>query len=245
MKAIILCAGQGRRLLPYTESTPKCLLKIGGKHFIEWQIDTLKAAGVNDIVAVIGYAAQDIQTVLESRYADSITTVFNPFFEVADNLASCWMAREYFQDEVILLNGDTLFEPAIVTSLLSNNQYPITLAIDQKTNYDDDDMKVITDNNRLLSVGKKLPLTEVDAESIGMMHFNATGSRLFHDTVSQLMHNQDSLNLWYLSVIDYLSQQNHVGICSIHGHDWTEVDFVQDLEAAQALVEKWIKARSF
>jgi len=244
MKAIILCAGQGRRLLPYTESTPKCLLKIGGKHFIEWQIDTLIKAGVDDIVAVIGYAAQDIQAVLESRYGDSISTVFNPFFEVADNLASCWMARESFQDEVILLNGDTLFESAIVTSLLTENQYPITLVIDQKSSYDDDDMKVITDNNRLLSVGKKLALADVNAESIGMMHFNPTGSKLFHDTVNQLMHDQDSLNLWYLSVIDRLSKQGHVGTCNIQGHDWTEVDFVQDLEAAQTLVDKWMKTRS-
>lgn len=241
MKAIILCAGQGRRLLPYTESTPKCLLKLGEKHFIEWQIDTLKEAGIHDIVAVIGYAAQDIQAVLKTRYGDSISTVFNPFFEVADNLASCWMAREHFKNEVILLNGDTLFETAIVTALLDQNQYPITLAVDHKSNYDDDDMKVISDNNRLLSVGKKLTLADVNAESIGIMHFNSAGSKLFHDTVSQLMHNQDSLKLWYLSVIDRLGKDNHVGTRSIQGYDWTEVDFVQDLEAAQSLIVKWTK----
>lgn len=241
MKAIILCAGQGRRLLPYTESTPKCLLKLGEKHFIEWQIDTLKKAGIHDIVAVIGYAAQDIQAVLKTRYGDSISTVFNPFFEVADNLASCWMAREHFKNEVILLNGDTLFEPAIVTALLDQDQYPITLAVDHKSNYDDDDMKVISDNNRLLSVGKKLTLADVNAESIGIMHFNSAGSKLFHDTVSQLMHNQDSLKLWYLSVIDRLGKDNHVGTRSIQGYDWTEVDFVQDLEAAQSLIVKWTK----
>ena len=239
MKAIILCAGQGRRLLPYTESTPKCLLKVGGKHFIEWQIDTLKSAGIDEIITVIGYAAEDINTVLNNRYGDSVTTVFNPFFEVADNLASCWMARTHFQGDVVLLNGDTLFEPAIVKSLLSKNHYPITLAVDHKTNYDDDDMKVITEDNRLLSVGKKLPLTDVNAESIGMMHFNSIGSQLFHDTVSQLMHDQTSLKLWYLSVIDQLGKNNNVGICSIHGYDWTEVDFVQDLETAQAVVDKW------
>ena len=239
MKAIILCAGQGRRLLPYTESTPKCLLKVGGKHFIEWQIDTLKTAGIDEIITVIGYAAKDIRIVLNNRYGDSVTTVFNPFFEVADNLASCWMAREHFQGDVMLLNGDTLFEPAIIESLLSENQYPITLAVDHKTNYDDDDMKVIAEDKRLLSVGKKLSLTNVNAESIGMMHFDPTGSQLFYDTVSQLMHDQNSLKLWYLSVIDRLGKDNNVGICSIHGCDWTEVDFVQDLETAQALIDKW------
>ncbi len=239
MKAIILCAGQGRRLLPYTESTPKCLLKLAHKHFIEWQIDTLKSAGIEQIVAVIGYAAADIRKLLDQRYGNSIETVFNPFYEVADNLASCWMAREHFKDDVIILNGDTLFEVDIVHQLLAKNDFPITLAVDHKTNYDDDDMKVITQDEQLVSVGKKLPLSRVNGESIGMMSFNSTGIQHFKASIDSLMYDQKSLQCWYLFVIDQLAQQQHVGTCSIHGYEWTEVDFVQDLEIAQSLVTKW------
>mgnify|MGYP000010114741 CR=1 FL=1 len=239
MKAIILCAGQGRRLLPYTESTPKCLLKLADKHFIEWQIDTLKAAGIEQIVAVIGYAAEDIRTLLSQRYGDSVTTVFNPFYEVADNLASCWMAREHFNDDVIILNGDTLFEADVVHQLLTKNDFPITLAIDHKASYDDDDMKVISQDDQLLAVGKTLAVAQVTGESIGMMHFSPIGIHHFKATIDALMHDQDSLQRWYLSVIDQLAQQDHVGVCSIHGCAWTEVDFVQDLEHAQSLVAQW------
>ena len=76
MKAIILCAGQGRRLLPYTESTPKCLLPLNQKHFIEWQIDALLDVGVNHVIAVIGYAAKTIESLLEKRYADKVSFVW-------------------------------------------------------------------------------------------------------------------------------------------------------------------------
>lgn len=242
MKAIILCAGQGRRLLPYTESTPKCLLKLGEKYFIEWQIDALQSVGIDEIIAVTGYAAEQIQTILANQYDNKISTVYNPFYEIADNLASCWMAREHFVDDVILLNGDTLFEPSIIKHLLTKDTFPITLATDKKNTYDDDDMKVIVNKEQLMAVGKKLALQNVNGESIGIMHFNPEGSALFKQTIESLMHSQESLQKWYLSVIDLLAKQQHVGICSIEGQEWTEVDFVQDLESAQALVKKWQEA---
>ena len=239
MKAIILCAGQGRRLLPYTESSPKCLLSLNNKHFIEWQIDALQEVGIKQIVAVVGYAAPRIESILNKRYGDNVSFVYNPFYEIADNLASCWMARDHFKDDFIILNGDTLFEPSVITKLLNTNDFPITLATDQKDSYDDDDMKVITNGSRLISVGKKLPMSEVNGESIGIMHFNPQGANLFKDTIEKLMYSPDSLQKWYLSIIDKLATHDHVGTCSIHGLEWTEVDFVQDLEQAQKLAEKW------
>lgn len=239
MKAIILCAGQGRRLLPYTESTPKCMLSLGDKHFIEWQIDTLLSVGVEQVVAVIGYAAPRVTSLLNERYGTKVRTVYNPFYELADNLASCWIARDHLCDEFILINGDTLFEPAIVTQLLRDHKQTITLVTDCKNEYDDDDMKVIADQSRLLAIGKKLPLDQVTEESIGMIHFNPAGAAMFKDKIETLMYSQEALQQWYLTVIDDLAQQINVGVCSIHGKDWAELDFVQDLEQAQALVTKW------
>ena len=239
MKAIILCAGQGRRLLPYTESTPKCLLPLNNKTIIEWQIDALLTIGISQIVAVTGYAAQSIESLLRTRYGDDVTCVYNPFYELADNLASCWMARTHFSEEFLLLNGDTLFEPTIITELLKLNEFPITLATDKKDSYDDDDMKVISKSSKLVSVGKKLPLDRVNGESIGVMKFNCEGAQLFKRTIEQLMLTQESLQKWYLSTIDLLAKDNNVGICSINGLEWAEVDFVQDLEIAKKLTAKW------
>ncbi len=241
MKAIILCAGQGRRLLPYTESTPKCLLSLNNKTIIEWQIDALFEVGITHVVAVIGYAAQNIETLLNERYGGRVECVFNPFYELADNLASCWMARTHFSEEFILLNGDTLFEPSIIIQLLKSDEFPITLTTDKKNKYDDDDMKVITNNSQLLSVGKKLPHDQVNGESIGVMKFNSDGAVLFKNTIEQLMLTQESLQKWYLSTIDLLAKNNKVGICSIDGLEWAEVDFVQDLEIAKVLTAKWSK----
>ena len=66
-KAIILSAGQGRRLLSLTENTPKCLLPVLGKPIIEWQIDALLSAGVNEITVLTGFQSTLVEALLQKR----------------------------------------------------------------------------------------------------------------------------------------------------------------------------------
>ena len=96
MKAIILGAGQGKRLLPLTADVPKALLDIGGLPLVQRQIHALAQAGIREFVVVTGYGAARMDKVLQSVADErgiAIRTVYNPFYLVADNLASCWMAR--------------------------------------------------------------------------------------------------------------------------------------------------------
>src|SRR6202008_1504587 len=120
MKAVILSAGQGSRLLPLTEGRPKCLLPLGTgggqRTLIEWQIWALTQNGVDDIAVVTGYHAPDVTALLNKQAGANlaIRTVYNPFYKLADNLASCWMARAEMDRDFIILNGDTVIEPECV-----------------------------------------------------------------------------------------------------------------------------------
>ncbi len=241
MKAIILSAGQGSRLLPLTAERPKCTLPIEGKTIIEWQIDALNENGIDDIVVVTGYKADKVHRLLDRRYGkDSVKVVFNPFYEVADNLASCWMVRKQMEGEFLLINGDTLFEPAVAQKLIMTGQQPITLARDHKAHYDEDDMKLILDNEQLLSIGKKLPLEQVHGESIGMIRFNSEGSRLFRTTIEHCMQDPVALERWYLSVIDQIAAETGaVWTASVEGLDWAEVDYPLDLKHAESMIAGW------
>src|SRR5690349_11210899 len=170
VKAIILSAGQGRRLLPLTENTPKCLLPVLGKPIIEWQIDALLANGIGEITVVTGFQSQLVETLLEQRYANrgQIKVLFNPFFQVADNLASCWIARSAMESDFVLLNGDTVIEQALLGKVLSSEPAPITLSVDRKPVYDSDDMKVqLADAEWVRHVSKTIAPEQIDAESIG------------------------------------------------------------------------------
>lgn len=237
-KAIILSAGQGRRLLPLTESSPKCLLLISGKTIIEWQIDALLAAGIKDISVVTGFQTGLVEALLQQRYSDQkqIRTLFNPFFEVADNLASCWIARSVMDCNFLLLNGDTIFDVSLLTQVLESESAPITLSIDYKKVYDADDMKVQLDEKGLVRhVNKTLSKDQIDAESIGLIYFRSNGPILFRDAVEEALRYPAELKSWYLTIIDALAGKHLVNVCAISGHRWCEIDYSSDLTKAQEL----------
>ena len=100
-------------------------------------------------------------------------------------------------------------------------------------------MKIWADGNRLSRVGKRLDLNHVNGESIGMMYFDAAGAEIFVDKVEALMRQGDGLKRWYLSAIDELAQAGLVGISSIHGLSWCEVDDPIDLAYAETVVRTW------
>ena len=242
MKAIILSAGQGSRLLPLTESVPKCCLKLDGKPLLHHQIESLAANGMDEIVVVTGFNHQVVEDVVRKIGIQgvSVRTLYNPFYAVSDNLGTTWIARKEMRSPFLLVNGDTLFEESTLAQLLSSERvYPITLAVDRKGQYDDDDMKISADGEQLKRVGKKLNKDIVNGESIGMMIFNRSGAEAFVQKIERLMSSPDGLARWYLSAIDELAVAGIVGISSIQGYDWCEVDDLLDFAHADKTVKNW------
>ncbi|HEX8571692.1 MAG TPA: phosphocholine cytidylyltransferase family protein [Allosphingosinicella sp.] len=240
-KAIVLSAGKGSRLLPLTAERPKCLIELSGKSLLEWQLDSLQGAGVADIVVVTGFAEETVAEVAARR--PGVRTLFNPFYHVADNLGSVWMARSELDRDTLLLNGDTLVSPALLDRVLAADTGPIAVTVDEKESYDADDMKVLRDGDRLLRIGKALEPGGYNSESIGLLAFRGEGPRLFAEQVERMMRQPDGTRRWYLRAIDALAQSGaDVRTVSIKGEQWQEVDFPEDVEAARALTAKWAAA---
>ncbi len=242
MKAIILSAGQGTRLLPMTEQTPKCLLPLaGGTNILRWQLDQLEEAGIKETIVVTGFHADKVCTELAMPRAFMKTkAVYNPFFKVADNLGSVWIARQEMTEDFILLNGDTLFTTDVVQRLIANAHQPITVTVAYKDRYDSDDMKVtLKDEGIVHSIGKTIDMSNVDAESIGMIMFRNHGSKTFREAVETVMMDQTSLKRYYLSVIDMLAKGITIGTAEALQEEWCEVDFPLDFERAQKAITNW------
>jgi len=245
MKAIILSAGQGRRLLPLTENRPKCLIPLASRPVIEWQLRNLAAAGVTEVVVVTGFGASQVETFLRMIAVPGLTvrTLHNPFYALADNLGSCWAAREEMEGEFLLLNGDTLFETEIARRLISlAPTSPITVTIDRKAIYDSDDMKVQTEGAQLVAIGKTLEPEVVDGESIGFLRFTPDGAKLFRGAVVEAMRSPEGLRQWYLSVVNRLAQgAGRVGVMSIEGLAWGEMDFPADVKRNEKMTREWLR----
>ena len=237
MHAIILAAGRGSRLLPLTTDLPKCLLPIGNTTVLGMQLDTLYAQGIQTATVVTGFNSHMVKAEIEARKSGPRVKIrYNPFFQVADNLASCWMARKSMKSDFLVINGDTLFTPELLQRILSAPAKDISVTIDQKGYYDGDDMKVSLDGTVLTAIGKTLPLTETHGESIGMLRFMNAGPKIFTDELKRFMKTADGTKSWYLSVIHGLATSGvQIDTTNIKGNDWSELDTPEDYEVCRSI----------
>ncbi len=126
MRAIILAAGEGTRLRPYTTDRPKCLVELAGRPLLLHQIEALHAAGIDDITAVTGYRADQIESY-------GLPTRRNRDYATTNMVASLMCAADLLDggDDVLIAYSDIVYEPRIVTALLQCDR-PLCTTVDRQ-----------------------------------------------------------------------------------------------------------------
>src|SRR4051794_36010475 len=244
MKAIILSAGQGSRLGHMVDDRPKCLIDFNGRTLLDRQLDALDANGVHEAVVVTGFHDELVAEAIAGRSGGpSVRTIFNPFYKVADNTGSLFMAREELSGDCLVWNGDTLVSRALMAKVVANDRPGICVTTDRKPSYDDDDMKVVEEAGRLRAIGKRIS-QGVNAESIGLLAFRSGGAERFREAIDRAMRTKEGTTIWYLRVIHHLAQNGEVWTLDVQGEEWGEVDFPADVEAANELTACWDAAAS-
>jgi choline kinase len=245
MKAIILSAGQGSRLGHLTDDRPKCLIDFNGRTLLDRQLDTLAANGVDEAVVVTGFHDDLVNAAIAARTGGpKVRTVYNPFYKVADNLGSLFIARHELEGDCLVWNGDTLVSEHLMRRVIGNHRQGICVTIDRKQGYDADDMKVVVDDQgQLHAIGKRLDLEDVNAESIGLLAFRGGGSELFRHWIEKAIRTSEGTTIWYLRVIHQIAQAEAVWTFDIRGEEWGEVDFPEDVERARELTARWDEQR--
>ena len=243
MKAIILSAGQGSRLGHLVDNGPKCLIDFNGRTLLDRQLDTLAANGVDEAVVVTGFRDDRIESAIAARGGGpKVRTVFNPFYKVADNLGSLFVAKHELEGDCLVWNGDTLVSESLMARVLGNDRQGICVTIDRKPGYDADDMKVVEENGRLRQIGKRIK-SGVNAESIGLLAFRGGGAAQFREAIEKAIRTAEGTTIWYLRVIHHIAQEADVWTFDIQGEEWGEVDFPEDVETARALAARWDEAK--
>src|SRR5437016_873455 len=118
MKAIVLAAGIGKRFKGVTDQRPKCLIEIQGKTLLERTLGALGAAGVMEVVVVIGYRGEMIEEKIGAACAGvRVRYVFNARYEKGAIL-SLWSARAEFDDDLLIMDADVLFPVTMIARLV-------------------------------------------------------------------------------------------------------------------------------
>ena len=234
-RAIILAAGQGTRLRPLTDELPKCLLDIGGETILAHQLLNCERAGFADASVVTGFGWQQVEDELVElrKRLNTLTveSIYNPFFASSNNLVTLWAAQHRMANGFVSINGDDVFDHQILVRLRDQASSEITVTIDRKGDYDADDMKVIVDNGGLSAINKKIASKDATGESIGIMCFTPQGAVRLQAELEAMVREDSGMSDWYTKSIERIAVDGFdVGVVDIHGLQWAEIDFPEDLE---------------
>jgi choline kinase len=227
-QAIILAAGQGRRLWPYTKDRPKCLLDIGGRSIIEHQVDLLVAEGIRQITVVIGYMGPKVREVLGSRVA----YCENDQFASTSSMYSLWLARDAAADGFLVVNSDVLFHRDILKSLL-DSPHGDALAVDFESVLAEEEMKVQVRDGRVVALSKQL--SNGDGENLGMIKLTADGSRVLFTKIDELL-RQNHRQVMVPFALNAIAPSYSLAAVPVQGLPWIEIDFPEDYERARDVV---------
>ena len=245
MKMIILAAGKGSRLMPLTENTPKSLIDIGnGTTMLEQQIKgAIKCSRIKEVIIITGYKSEQIEAKVKGYRSDiPIKIVFNPFYDVSNNLASLWTSHHVMlDDDFIITNGDNIYEDSIYEILNAecDKGEGIKVCVDFKDQFDSDDMKVsLKRSGDILKISKKIPEKEIDVESVGLTIVKGENyRRLFRDKIIELLKKEEYRDKFWLEILNSLVQDGlPIKTFEVPANDWREVDFHPDMEDIREII---------
>jgi choline kinase len=128
MKAIIVAAGRGRRLGSETDEIPKCMVKVGGRAILHWQLDALAAAGVDEVVIVRGYLGDRIAG---PATGPAVRFVDNPEWAENNILTSLFYAEAEMRGGFLFSYSDIVFSHEHARRVAAGDA-PISLIVDRR-----------------------------------------------------------------------------------------------------------------
>lgn len=229
--AAILAAGRGSRLGSATDRLPKNMLAVGGRSILERQLEALGAAGFDRerIVVVSGHAAD----VLEQAHGEQVRLLHNPRWDVHNNLVSVWLLARAIPDDLLLINGDTLFHPGILSRLLAAPG-EATLAVDDGGPLAEEQMKVMLADGRLVRIAKDLDPAASQGEYIGLARFRGAPLAALYEALGGMI-EAGRTHEWYEGAFDRMADTVSIGTVSTAGLPWIEIDTPEDLAQAQTV----------
>jgi choline kinase len=235
MQAIILAAGLSKRLMPLTDSTPKCLLKVGGKTILEMTINNVLKNGINRFVMVTGYRENMIKEFISKNCPDlNITYITNPDYENNNNSYSLWMTKNYIKGASILLDSDILFDFRIISKILAS-EHPTCLAVNTAHTLGDEEIKVIIDSSyKIQHIGKELDPHKCFGESIGIEKFSPDFFEKLGEVLERKIVKENNVNEFYeKSFQELIDSGNAMYAIDVSEYKSMEIDFPGDLKRAE------------
>ena len=247
MKLIILAAGEGKRLRPLTNNSPKCLVKLKGKSLLSHQLYAIKANSISsqDIAIVGGYQYQDLKDFgckLFNNVRFSSTNMVSTLF-----CASDFMAED---EDLIISYGDIVYEKKILEALLSSDAELSVVAdkswerlwrLRMSNPLDDAETFIMDEKQNIRELGKRPhSISQVQSQYIGLIKVRRDKIKELKDVYHKMdresiYDGQDFDNMYMTSFIQYLINSQWEVKATVIDNGWLEVDTIEDLKRYESL----------
>jgi len=235
--AIILAAGVARRLAPLTDHTQKSLLPVGGRPILARMLEALHAAGVRDVVIVVGHCADQVRALAAAAPSGmSIDCVHNPVYQKGSS-ASLYCARDVIRRQpALIMDADVVF-PRVFLRRLVGSPAEQAFLIDEGFVDTGEEVKIYVQDERVIALGKKVVPRAWDrvGEGIGFFKCGPAAGRDLIGLLEQVI-DESRGACEYEDALHLLVSRQRVGAVDVTGLPWTEVDFAEDLHRAQSEV---------
>ncbi|KDQ70820.1 sugar phosphate nucleotidyltransferase [Streptomyces halstedii] len=235
MIGLVLAAGAGRRLRPYTDTLPKALVPVDGeKTVLDLTLANFAEVGLTEVAVVVGYRKEAVyarKAEFEATYGVKLTLIDNDKAEEWNNAYSLWCARDVLKQGVILANGDTVHPVSVERTLLGarGEGRKIILALDTVKNLADEEMKVVTEDGRgVRRITKLMDPATATGEYIGVTLIEPEAAEELADALKTTFERDP--DLYYEDGYQELVDRGFtVDVAPIGEVTWVEIDNHDDL----------------
>ncbi len=225
MKAIILAAGRGSRMGEHTDDKPKCLTLLNNKPLIEYQINALRKAGIEEIGIVTGFKSEELEKYGDKHFHNSIWSNTNMYY-------SLLCAKEWLENGDAIISYADIFYGAEIIKNMMLSTYDIAISYDPnwedlwKKRYDNplDDAETfkMNNNSELVEIGNKAgSISEIQGQYMGLLKISSNFWNINYEG--------DIKQCDMTKFLNYCLQKNRAVHCLPNQEEWGEVDTYSDL----------------
>ncbi|PWM77769.1 MAG: cholinephosphate cytidylyltransferase [Phascolarctobacterium sp.] len=231
MKAILMAAGRGTRISRLIANIPKCTLPIFEKPIIRRTVEILQNKNIETAV-VVGYQYEKVKDALEGL---NVKFYCNPFYDVTNSIGSLWLAKNFMNDDCILMNADVYCSEKILDAIIID-KHDVIMAVD-KSRINVGDYFFKTANDCIKKYGKNLPLEDRSGEYVGIAKIKKSFLSEFKGRMDQMLAQQEH-DKWWEDVLYSFAEQRDICTVDVNGEFWAEVDYYDDYERILTFANK-------
>lgn len=231
MKALILNSGLGSRMGVLTSEHPKCMTELNSKETIlSRQLNMLVVAGINEVVITTGYYDGVLVNYCNSLDLPlHITFVKNPIYDKTNYIYSIYCAKEYLDDDVILMHGDLVFESEVFDKVVQSSSSCMvvssTLPLPEK------DFKAQVQDGKVIKVGVDVYNDAMEAQALYKLLKNDW--KIWLDKIVEFCEN-DKLTVYAENALNELNGAANIHVMDVQNSLCSEIDNPEDLAVVKS-----------